>query len=403
MQYDLANETVRRNGTTVLIYRDQLLPYSETFIPAQAEQLRRYSARYVGTTAQPGYSLPAHRQTLLGPLVRPSGAWKMAYKLFGLCAPSWLRALSAHHPQLLHAHFGGDGGFAIPLARQLQVPLIVTFHGYDATWQQPSVSPLQQANDFIYHRGRFFRTLMLQKRAAVFAKADRVIAVSNFIYRQLIDRGCPAEKIIVHYIGIDPQQFQPDPTVQRQPVVLFVGRLVEKKGCEYLIRAMASVQQHHPQAQLVIIGDGPLRSHLEVQAQQLAHVQFLGAQPPGTVRHWMNRAHCLAGPSITADSGDAEGLGMVFAEAQAMQLPVVAFASGGIPEVVQHSQTGLLAPEKDLTGLTRHLLNLFEDPGLHHRLAQAGPLHIAKKFDIRQNTRILEQHYDTVIQQFRAN
>ncbi|MEO1592523.1 MAG: glycosyltransferase, partial [Cyanobacteria bacterium J06632_22] len=293
----------------------------------------------------------------------------------------------------------GDGGFAIPLAKRLKIPLVVTFHGYDATWTHPKRG--LQWGDLLTQRGRFFRTLLLEKRTATFTAATRIIAVSSFIRDCLLKLGCPAEKITVHYIGIDTDLFHPDPGVEREPVVLFVGRLTEKKGCEYLIRAMARVQQSHPEARLVIIGEGPLRSQLTALAQHsLKNCTFLGVQPPASVRDWMNRAYCLCGPSITAASGDAEGLGMVFAEAQAMALPVVAFASGGIPEVVQHQQTGLLVSEKDSPGLAAAITTLFESPAQRNIYAQAGIQHIHQTFNLKQNTQKLEEIYDQVRHQY---
>ena len=387
------------DSSAILIYRDQLLPYSETFIPAQAEQLRRYRGIYVGTSRLGTPPLPTDRQVILGELMQPSAAWKTLYKLGGVVPGKWTRALRSHHPQLIHAHFGGDGGFAIPLAQRLKIPLVVTFHGYDATWAHPDRG--LQWGDLLTQRGRFFRTLLLLKRTATFAAATRIIAVSEFIRDCLIELDCPADKISVHYIGIDTDRFRPDPAVVREPVVLFVGRLTEKKGCEYLIRAMATVQQSQPQARLVVIGDGPLRSQLEALAQSsFTDATFLGVQSPDEVRNWMNRAYCLCGPSITAASGDAEGLGMVFAEAQAMGLPVVAFASGGIPEVVQHDKTGLLVPEKDLGKLTNAILTLFRHPQQRVAYAEAGIQHIHRCFSLQQNTLQLEALYDQAIRQY---
>ncbi|MEM9903511.1 MAG: glycosyltransferase, partial [Cyanobacteria bacterium P01_D01_bin.44] len=339
-----------------LIYRDQLLPYSETFIPAQAETLDRYAPQYVGSSRIGGVANLSPAPIILGELVWPSSFWKFTYKLTGQVPGRWLWVLAQRQPSLLHAHFGGDGGFAAPLARRLKIPLVVTCHGYDATW----VTPPLRSRDLLSRRGDFFRALLLHKRDAAFQAAAQILAVSEFIRDQLIARGCPASKIRVHYIGVDLTGFCPDDAQPREPIVLFIGRLVEKKGCAYLIEAMARVQQTYPEANLMVIGDGPLRSQLEaLAAQTLKRYQFLGQQPPEQVRHWLNRATLLGGPSIVADSGDAEGLGMVFAEAQAMQVPVVGFATGGIPEVVRHGETGLLVPEKDVNALALAIVDLW--------------------------------------------
>lgn len=380
--------------STILIYRDQLLPYSETFIPAQVNSLLRYGAVYVGTsrlTNSLKYQRVAHQTTvILGDVPDISRIWKIGYKLGGVIHPQWLRVLKQHAPVLVHAHFGSDGGFVQPLCQRLHIPLVVTFHGYDATWNTPAWTGVR-------NQGDVFRALLLRKRDRALARADRMIAVSQFIRSQLLLRGGAADKIVVHYIGIDRRRFQPR-IIQREPVVLFVGRLVEKKGGEYLMRAMAIVQCHLPRVRLVIIGDGPLRSHLQSLGKTLpVHTQFLGKQSPDQVCHWMNRAQVLCGPSIVARSGDAEGFGMVFAEAQAMGLPVVSFATGGIPEAVIHGETGLLAPEKDTEQLAKHLLRLLNDAELRQKFALAGQAHVAANFDLKKNTHQLETIYDDVI------
>ncbi|MEO1400864.1 MAG: glycosyltransferase [Cyanobacteria bacterium J06635_1] len=380
-----------------LIYRDQLLPYSETFIPAQAGALTRYVPQYVGSSRIGNLTHLSPAPIILGELVWPNSFWKLTYKLTGQVPGRWLWTLSQGQPHLLHAHFGGDGGFAAPLARRLKIPLVVTCHGYDATWATP---PLR-GRDLVYRRGDFFRALLLHKRDAAFQRADQILAVSGFIRDQLMARRCPASKIRVHYIGVDLERFRPDQAITREPIVLFIGRLVEKKGCAYLIQAMARVQQTHPEASLVVIGEGPLRLQLEaLAAQTLKRYQFLGQQAPDQVRHWLNRAMLIGGPSIVADSGDTEGLGMVFAEAQAMQVPVVGFATGGIPEVVHHGETGLLVPERDVNALGQAILDLWEHPEQRQRFAMAGRRHIEQNFDLHRNTQALEEIYDEVIQAY---
>lgn len=312
----------KRPTPTVLIYRDQLLPYSETFIPAQGRSLSRYQPVYVGTRRL-SERLQGDSVIVLGELLAFSRFWQGLYKFSNVAHPRWIEVLKQQRPAMVHAHFGSDGGFVLPLCRCLRVPLTVTFHGYDATWTTPAWHSIRSQGDF-------FRALLLHKRDRALADADCIVAVSQFIRHQLLLRGGSADKILVHYIGIDRQRFQPRLDRVREPVVLFVGRLVEKKGVDYLIRAMASVQRQISGVELVVIGDGGLRSHLNTLAHQLSvNVQFLGQQSPEQVRQWMNRAQVFCGPSIVARSGDAEGFGMVFAEAQAMGLPVVSFATGG--------------------------------------------------------------------------
>jgi colanic acid/amylovoran biosynthesis glycosyltransferase len=198
----------------------------------------------------------------------------------------------------------------------------------------------------------------------------------------------------VHYTGIDLGYFVPSDAARKPGLVLFVGRLVEKKGVRYLLDAMAKVEERHGAAQLVIIGDGPERGALEKHAREKkVNCRFLGPQPQSVIREWLLAARVFCAPSVTAANGDSEGLGMVFAEAQATGLPVVSFAHGGIPEVVLHGETGLLAAEKDTEMLAKHLCSLLEDDALWKRYSERGVSWVAERFDLERQTKALEEIY----------
>lgn len=224
------------------------------------------------------------------------------------------------------------------------------------------------------------------------------LAVSKYIKGRLVDVGFPPEKVVVHYNGVDTGLFRPDPETEREPVVLFVGRLVEKKGCEYLVRAMARVQEDVPEAELVAIGTGPLRAQLEELARKtLRRYRFLGALPPEEVRAWMGRSSVLSVPSVTASTGDAEGFGLVFAEAQAMGLPVASFDGGPIPEVVAHGETGFLAPERNWEVLAGYISRVLRDENLRRQMGERGVDRVREKFDLRERTSALEEIYASVL------
>ncbi|WP_346289180.1 glycosyltransferase [Sphaerothrix gracilis] len=390
--------------SSIVIFRDQILPYSETFIPAQVNHCQRYRGFYVGTTTvtKSCFPLPKEHQIVLDQSVKRFKLWKNLYMRWGIINPYWLQRIKAYSPQLIHAHLGLDGALALPLARQLHVPLVVTFHGYYATAEVslPYPAPAQLAGfTSLIHRERFYPTLFCRRQSCLFRQADQIVAVSQFIRDRLIERGCPPEKIQVHYIGIDLEQLTPNPDIRRQPVVLFVGRLVEKKGCQYLIRAMAQVQAERPDCQLVVIGDGYQRSALEtLAARSLKNYRFLGVQPPEKVRSWMNQSAVLAAPSITGQQGDSEGLPIVILEAQAMGLPVVSSLHAGIPEAVTHQQTGFLTPEKDVSAIATFLLTLLNNDSLRQTMAQQGRRQVEHRFDIRKNTQGLETLYEKLIE-----
>ena len=371
----------------VIIYRDHLLPPSATFIKSQAEALNDFIPYYAGSRLiQPGLplskelTLVVNKGGLLGKLREVSS------KLWGF-APAFVQQIKALNPALIHAHFGPDGVIALPLARDLRVPLIVTFHGFDAT-----------VKDSYARRSSYRYWVYLGRKDMLKHEAQLFIAVSKYIKAKLLEQGFPQNKIVVHYIGVDTEIFQPDPTVLREPIVLFVGRLVDKKGCQYLIRAMAQVQAAMPDVELVIIGDGPLKRDLEkLSAKSLRRYRFLGAQPHHIVRSWMNRALLLGAPSVTASSGDSEGAPIVILEAQAMGLPVISSIHSGIPELVTHNETGFLVAERDWEELARYITYLLGDKTLWQQFSQRSQEQVRALFNLQKQTSALEEIYKQVL------
>ena len=375
----------------VIVYRDHLLPSSETFIRAQGEGLRHFQSFYMGLRSENGLALPPDRTYVLNH-GDPLGYCREYFLKFGRLPVSLDKRVCSLAPALIHAHFGRDAVHILPLVRATKLPFFVTFHGWDATADSDTIAETPSGRRYLRRRDELAKT------------ATRIIAVSHFIANCLEEKGFPKEKIVVHYIGVNTLEFTPDPAVQRKKVVLFVGRLVEKKGCEFLIRAMKEVQSVVPDAQLVVIGDGPLRRDLEqLAAATLLNFSFLGTQPVSTVRAWMNRARVFCVPSLVARSGDAEGFGMVFIEAQALGTPVVSFASGGVPEAVAHGVTGFLAPERDWRQLAKHIVDLFQNQTLWNLLSTRASERARRSFDLRHQCLLLEGLYSSAIASNRDN
>ncbi|OKH27678.1 glycosyltransferase [Chroogloeocystis siderophila] len=371
----------------VLIYRDWLLPPSETFVLAQAEALERFIPYYIGSRLiKQGLRTPRERTLLLNEGSPLGWAREACFKIAGF-APSLVTHAKKLNPRLIHAHFGIGGSLALPLKRSLQIPMIVTYHGYE-----------EMIADEIAQKSYFSYRQYMQRREIIKQEVCLFLTVSQQSKEYLLRQGFPSDKIIVHYTGIDTEVFQPEPSIKREPIVLFVARLVEKKGCEYLIRAMSKVQTAQPDMELVIIGDGELRSSLEDMAKaSLKKYHFLGVQPPEVVKDWMNRAKIFCVPSITATSGEAEGFGMVFAEAQAMGLPVVSFASGAVPEAVAHGEVGFLAAERHWEELANYILLLAQDQHLWHRFSTYGPQRVRNLFNVQKQAGLLEDIYQQVL------
>ncbi len=365
-------------ASCVAIFRKRLLSYSETFIAGQGKLLPNYKPVFCGFQRdRSGFDLlSGSTRILLSEYSRMTTLSKLLYRQGFGGGSAWIKAIRMQTPALIHAHFFSDGLDAVILGNRLEIPVVTTVHGHDITKHENVVSqnPVNQ---------RFFE------------QVDRVIAVSNFIARQALAKGCPEHKLVQHYIGIDLDKFTQSKNETDQPSLLFVGRLVEKKGCTYLLQALEQLKTKYPDLLLTIIGEGELKGALqqEVTARQL-NVEFVGATSAAEVREHLARCWLFVAPSITAANGDTEGLGMVFLEAQALQTPVVSFRSGGLVEAVEDGTTALLSEEKDVVGLADNIASFLENSTLRHNMGVEGRKRVEQHFDIRKQCAKLELIYD---------
>jgi colanic acid/amylovoran biosynthesis glycosyltransferase len=358
------------------------------FCAGAGESSRTLYASFVGlAAAAPSIDFGADKPCLLtADRSRNSRVLKAAYRVTGY-DPEFHRRVRALDASLIHAHFAEDGPMALPLAVDLGLPMIVTLHG--------SVEPI--ADKYLLRSLR--NAMYVMRRKDTWRRTAKFLCVSEFIRDVAIRAGYPEEKLVVHYTGIDLTRFRSAGTEGRdRNLVLFVGRLDEKKGCRYLIAAMALVRRVHPGARLLVIGNGSQRASLESQARELAIAcSFAGALPPAAVSDHLRKAWVFCGPSVRARDGNCEGLGMVFAEAQASGLPVVSFAHGGIPEVVRHGETGLLAPEGDVEVLAAYIGEILGKKYPWNAVSARGVEWVKKQFDLAKQTRILEEIYDEIV------
>ncbi|MFM0300653.1 glycosyltransferase [Paraburkholderia sediminicola] len=366
-----------------LIYRHQLFKTSEPFIHAQASRMTTYRPVFVGRKTLGSVSDGSEVKTIAG-----ASAWaRFSNRLW--CEPRpFLEALSDQRAHIMHAHFGLDGLYAIPVARALGIPLVVTFHGFDVT--------VKRMNMALSGRPTEMRYAVAARRIG--EVATKLLCVSNFIRERAVEYGFPESALETHYIGIDAHSFSPARWQnQRKKRILHVARLVEKKGTRFLIEAFAELRKKgFADIQLDIVGDGPLRGRLEQLATSLQlgeHIRFWGAQPWSKVIDLMSDAYAFCLPSITARSGDSEGLGMVLLEAAAKHIPTVATRHGGIPEVIKDGENGLLVDERDVSGLLQALASLLTDSTLHTLLACNARRVVEERFDINKQTRKLEALY----------
>jgi colanic acid/amylovoran biosynthesis glycosyltransferase len=370
-----------------LIYRNELLPRSETFILEQAASLTSFRPVFAGLIrSKAGLPLPDGSILLGQDCSMYSRSKGMVYRATGVW-PGFHGRIQRAGASLVNAHFAMDGACALPVAFAAKVPLIVTLHGNDVTTSEHLHRRAIRGQLYLLRRERMFRTVKV------------FLCASDFLRKSALERGFPEDKLKTHYIGVDLKSFCPPTNSGPRRNVLFVGRLVEKKGCRYLIHAMQQVQVQFPLARLVIIGVGSEIASLELQAREAGiQCEFRGAQSSHVVRQELSSARVFCVPSVKAKSGDSEGLGIVFAEAQAMGVPVVSSLHGGIPEVVADGLTGLLAPERDQDRVARNIIRFFADETFWNDCSRRAVSWVADKFDLQKQTARLEEIYRDVIQ-----
>jgi glycosyltransferase involved in cell wall biosynthesis len=384
-------EMSRRYKTA--IFRHTLLPRSETFISEQIRHLRGVDVVVLGIRFEnrDRFELPAGH--VVNPDGGPGGLIREALYITSGRSARLDKAIAEEEVDLIHAHFGVEGLYALPFAQRHGLPLITTFWGFDAT------------------TGR--RELLLSRkpawiRYALFAERLRrrgtlFIAVSEFLRRRLIESGFPPDRTIVHYNGVDLNAFTPARHESDDLTVLSVGRLVEKKGFEYLIKAFALVAAEMPEVRLEIAGEGPLRQSLERLTSECgvaARVSFRGSLPHREVAALMQGCSVVCQPSVTAADGDSEGLPTVVLEAAATAKPIVGTRHSGIPEIVADGKTGLLVEERDVGALADRLLSLLANLETRKRMGEAGRKRIEERFDLRRQAERLEEIYRETISSF---
>lgn len=398
MSSSLPAESGAAAAGRVLLVRSSLLAPSETFVLSQALALRRWAPTLVGERRVPGLVIPPALPVLELAEGEPALLRKLRRRICrwaGRAPARDVRRLAPLGARLMHAHFGTDGLDAAPLARALGLPLLVTLHGFDihvrsAHWQSGA-------------GGAGMRSYPARLRALARDPRVRFIAVSEDVRRAALAFGVDGARVQVLHIGIDVRRFQPGPLpmAERPQRVLFVGRLVEKKGCAHLLAALATPALRALAVEAVIVGEGPLRASLQAQAAALGlRARFLGACSPDQVAHEMGECRLLCLPSVTAADGDAEGFGLVLLEAQASGVPVVTSARGGRDEGLLEGVTGFGVAEGDVAALSGAMARILGDAELAQRMGLAARHFVAERFDIVDCTARLEAHYDQVVEAF---
>ena len=327
--------------------------------------------------------------------MRPA-AWAVA-PLALLAAHRLVRqVIRTHDATVIHAHWAIPGG-ATAAAAAGRLPIVVSLHGSDL---------------FLAERNR----VVGAAARAAFRRANRVTACSADLHERALALGADPDRTETLLHGVDVTRFAPDPEARRRvraahglpddaAIVFAVGRLVRKKGFEYLVDAIARLAPRHPALRLVVAGSGDLDGELRLRAaaEGIAdRVSWLGAIPHENVGGWLAAADIAAAPSVVDDAGNVDGLPNTILEALATATPVVATHAGGIAAVAVDRETALVVPERDAEGLAAAIDELLGNAGLRAAIGGAARARMQRDHTWERVAERFEAAYDLAAEHARS-
>jgi len=285
------------------------------------------------------------------------------------------------HYDILHCQFGPLGVKVLHLKQigAISGTLVTSFRGYDIT-------------NYLLKKPGIYNQL--------YREGDLFLPVSQRLKQLIVEDGCEEKKIIVHHSGIDCTKFmyfERNRSECEPTKVLTIARLIEKKGIEYALQAVANVISSGRPIKYTIVGDGPLQLNLEIMARDLGiaeHVNWVGSANHDAIISFLQDAHIFLSPSVTASNGDQEGIPNAIKEAMATGLPVLTTIHGGIPELVKDGITGFLVPERDVDALAERLGYLIDREEQWQGMGTSGRMHVYKNYEINTLNDRLENIYE---------
>jgi len=289
-------------------------------------------------------------------------------------AAGWFKAwrvAAKRRATVMHGHWVVPGGLIAAMARG-RLPLVVSLHGSDV---------------FVAERSSLARAAA----RGVFRRAGWITACSDDLRTRAIAIGARADRSETVPYGVDTARFRPDPTARAAvraelglgdaPFVFAAGRLVRKKGFEFLIDACRQLSTNVPGLRLAIAGEGDLRQELQARADASGGaVLLLGNRSQDEIARLSAAADVVAVPSVHDEAGNVDGLPNFALEALASATPVVATRVGGLPQAIEDGVTGRLVPERDPAALAGAIRDLLTHPDEGRALGAAGRLHVERAF-----------------------
>ncbi|MFC8922694.1 glycosyltransferase [Cellulosimicrobium sp. NPDC057127] len=327
------------------------------------------------------------RDPALAALVRDlvpfrSATFRRREMLIPAAIPAMVQALHRFDPQVIHQHFATWSWPAVSAARRTGAPLVTTLHGIDVftAVNQSSRVPMLRWHQANIERAR--------------ASSTRFLAVSHYLADAARRAGFPTDRLEVHYQGIDTDFFTPLELrpASRPPRIVFVGQLNEAKGVRDLLEASEALSTRI-EHEVEVVGTGPLMGEIAAEADRNPRVRVRGRLSRDEIRDSLRVADLLVLPTQEHE-GRREAAGLVLLEAQACGTPVVAYRSGGTPEMLDDGRTGLLVDERDRHGLADAIASVLAlDSTERELMRRAARDFVVAQRSVRSSARLLDEHY----------
>ena len=237
----------------------------------------------------------------------------------------------------------------------------------------------------------------------LFRVGDLFLPVCEIFKKYLVELGCDPQKIVIFHTGLDCSKFhfrQRTLNDTETIRIVTIGRLVEKKGIEYGIRAMAKLAATHNNIEFLVIGEGPLKNDLlkTVEDYDLQKtVKLLGRKTHEEIIEILDTAHIFIATSVTAKDGNQDGPVNTLKEAMGSGLPVIGTEHGGIPELVEDQISGFLVPERDSEAITTALQYLIENSSEWPRFSKAGRARVETQYNLESLNDELVKLYEELV------
>ncbi len=349
--FDLCRYLAHKNKMIVLAPHYKGAQFHETMDEVEIHRFQYFHKNHQ-KVAYDGGIIPNVRKSFLAKLQLPLFLYSEYTKAKKL--------VKKYRPQILHAHWLiPQGIIAASLKKEFNIPFIMTVHGSDLF---PLKNPIFKS---------------MQKY--VLKHCDMCTVNSYATYKEVIERFPQAKsKLVIRSMGVNVKQFEKKVTrpkpYKNKKIVLFVGRINEQKGIQYLIKAIPKVKDKFKNIRLLIIGEGDYKKEMEHLVDFLDirdEVEFLGPKKHGDIVDYYKMADVFVLPSVTHKIG-TEGFGLVLLEAMSAKTPVIGTNSGGIPYIIKNNHNGLLIGEKDNKAIAEAIIKVLSSRKLSTKFAKNG-------------------------------